>query len=43
MRWPNGISRGIDGYIHFQISSDIALKATGLKSVKRQLYNDWQP
>lgn len=31
----------IDGYIYSQITSDGVLKATGLKSIKRQLYNDY--
>jgi polar amino acid transport system substrate-binding protein len=34
-------SGSIDGYIYSQISSDVVLKATGLKSVRRQLYSDY--
>jgi polar amino acid transport system substrate-binding protein len=31
----------IDGYIYSQITTDAALKASGLKSIKRQLYNEY--
>jgi polar amino acid transport system substrate-binding protein len=32
----------IDGYIYSQITTDGILKSTGLKSIKRQLYNDYE-